>query len=312
MSTELTQENRHIAINTPLGKDKLLLKSISMTDEIGRPFVCQCELRTTEHLITAKSIIGQPAAIRINLGDGKFRYIHGVISRFASEGTPRQGRLNKFVATVVPALWFLSRTSDCRAFVDHSVPEVMKKIFEQHGKIKVEMRTKATYKKRDLIVQYRETALNFISRLIEEEGIYYYVEHAEDSHTVVFCDDHASLPEKTPAGDVEFREQEDGSGGEHLWELTRVHTLMPGKFMLRDYDFQNPGKLLDSDSVTAAQKHNFKEFEAYDFPGFYGEKADGDRYVKVRREEADAQHDLLVGDGDVRSCLLYTSDAADE
>jgi type VI secretion system secreted protein VgrG len=300
MANDFTQEQRIIAVNTPLGIDVLLLKSFTITQELGRPFVCECELRSTDHAIDFAKIIGEPAAIRLNLNPTGTRFINGVVSRFSSVGPPRSGRINSYSMTVVPALWYLTRTADCRIFQNKSIPDIIKAVLGDCEAIKFEDKLKATYSPREYVVQYRETAFNFISRLMEEEGIYYYFAHTKDSHTMILCDDPST--HTVPAGltDVEFREQTDSKGGEHLWELTRSHTLMPGKFLLRDYDFKSPGKLLDSDRATDAQKHKQTKFEVFDYPGFYEDKGEGDRYVRVRTEESDAQFETINFEGDVR------------
>lgn len=300
MAKDFTQEKRLIAVNTPLGEDVLLLKSFTMSDELGRPFVCQCDVRSTEHAVNFKNIVGQPAAIRLTLESGKSRFINGIVSRFATMGTPASGRVNKYSMTVVPALWFLTRTADCRIFQNETIPDIIKKVLGECDAVKFEAKINGTYAKREYVVQYRETAFNFISRLMEEEGIYYFFKHTKDSHTMVLCDEPTAHVANEDADTVEFREQQDASGGTHIWELTRTHTLMPGKFILRDYDFKTPTKLLDSDKASAVQEHTFKNFEVYDYPGCFDSKADGDRYAQVRAEESDSQFEAFGCEGDVR------------
>jgi type VI secretion system secreted protein VgrG len=288
-----TQENRIIGIATPLGKDALLLKSFLMREELGRPFVCECELRSELSDIKYDDIVGHPVAIRINLPDGGERYINGVVSRFGHEGVVAAGLINSYSMTIVPAVWFLSRTATCRIFQQKSVPDIIKQVLSEYGEVDVTMELKATYAPCEYVVQYRETALDFISRLMEEEGMYYYFKHDRDKHTMVVVDDMTAHKPVT-GGDstISFREHQDFDGdSSFVMGVDRARTVMPGVVSLRAFDFQNPGRLLDSQRKTATQKHPLKSFEQYDYPGRYDAKSAGDRYAQVRLEQYDCQHE---------------------
>ncbi len=297
-----TQANRLIAIDTDLGEDVLLLRGFKMRDELGRPFTCELDLRSTTHDIKFEDIIGKNVTVRVQQSDGKTRYINGYIARFSQEGLASKDRINTYKATMVPWLWFLTRTADCRIFQKMKIPDVIKKIFEIHNFSDVDMQVKpADYEEREFVVQYRETAFNFISRLMEEEGIFYFWKHENGKHTMVIADKPAAHVAAPGYETVEYHQQEHKPGAaEHVWKWSREQSIQPGVFALRDFDFKAPTKLLDSNKKTIQQKHEQNAFEVFDFPGAYETKAHGDRYATVRIEELDAQHEICCAEGDVR------------
>src|SRR5438128_763719 len=123
----LTQEKRRIGIESPLGKDVLLLKAFSGVEELSRLFHYDLDLLSERDNITAKDIVGKAVSFWIDFPDGKHRYFHGFVNRFSFVG--RGDRVHQYKATVVPWLWFLTCTTDCRIFQKKSVPDVIKQIF---------------------------------------------------------------------------------------------------------------------------------------------------------------------------------------
>src|SRR5438552_1529656 len=189
-----TQKNRSLAIATPLGDEKLLLQSISMTEQLGRPFVMKAELLSEEPAVDFLELLGKEVTIRWRMpaegGEEKKRFFSGLISSFVQR--PRAEGFYRYEATIVPWLWFLTRTADCRIFHaamadppgEMTVPGILKKVFKDHGFDDVTFALTATYRKMDHCVQYRETDFNFVSRLMEQEGIYYFFEQVDDGGAI--------------------------------------------------------------------------------------------------------------------------------
>ncbi len=127
----LKQKNRLISIDTPLGKDALVLTAFNATEEMSRLFRYELELISDDNAIAAKDIVGKSVTVGIKLADGSDRYFNGFVSRFVvgDEGHERRN----YRAEVVPWLWFLTRTADCRIFQDQTVPEIIEKIFDDLG-----------------------------------------------------------------------------------------------------------------------------------------------------------------------------------
>jgi type VI secretion system secreted protein VgrG len=201
-----TQENRLLAVNTPLGEDVLLLTRFQGSDALSHLFRFELQLLSEYHNISFEKIIGENVTVSIFLADGSRRYFNGLIARFSHEhGMDHQAsslHFSRYHATMVPWFWLLTRTSDSRIFQNLSVPDIVKKIFADHGFADYSMRLSGNYEARNYTVQYRETDFNFVSRLLEEEGIYFFFEHEEKKHTLVLADspvEHKPCPRQETA-----------------------------------------------------------------------------------------------------------------
>src|SRR3989442_5344568 len=180
-----TQTNRRIAISTPLGKDTLLLRGLSGTEAISQLFHFDLDLLSENDSIKFQDLVGKNVTLRIFDAEGAERHWNGYISRFSQGSQDR--RLTAYRAQMVPWLWFLTRTADCRIFQNKTVPDIIQKTFEDLKFQDFELRLYGSFTPRDYCVQYRETDFNFVSRLMEEEGIYYYFEHTQDKHILVLA-----------------------------------------------------------------------------------------------------------------------------
>jgi len=158
-----TQENRLIAVNTPLGEDVLLLTGFTGFEAISRLFHFQLEMISEQESLSADDIVGKNSTIRVRLADGSDRYFNGYVSRFSQGG--RDQNFTYYQAEIVPWIWFLTRTSDCRIFQEKNVPDIIEKIFKEYQFQDYSLKLYGHYVKRDYCVQYRETDFNFISRL---------------------------------------------------------------------------------------------------------------------------------------------------
>src|SRR4029077_2170443 len=189
-----TQDNRSIAIATPLGKDKLLLKSLTITEQLGRPFNIKAELLSEEPALNFLDIVGKGVSIAMRMpetaGGEKERHFSGYVSSFIQ--TPRAEGFYHYEATIVPWLWLLTRTADCRIFhaamsdppEEMTVPGILKKVFKDHGFDDVTPALTGNYRTLDHCVQYRETDFNFVSRLMEQEGIYYFFDQVSEGGVI--------------------------------------------------------------------------------------------------------------------------------
>ena len=179
-----SQENRLIKLDTPLGTDELILQGFTGREGISQLFKFNLDLISDNNAVNFKDIIGQNVTIRVLLTDGSSeRYFNGVVSRFAQSGATTH--LTNYQMEVVPWLWFLTRYSDCRIFQKMTVPDILKKVFDGRGYSDYKVQLTNTYEAVEYCVQYRETDFNFVSRLMEHNGIFYYFEHEDGQHTLV-------------------------------------------------------------------------------------------------------------------------------
>jgi type VI secretion system secreted protein VgrG len=284
-----SQAGRMLAVSTPLGTDVLLLQKLSGDETISKLFRFELELLADSSTsIAFDQILGQGITAAVTMPDGSPRFFNGIVSRFSQghrvPSAQGRGTLTRFRAVMVPTVWVLTRRLQSRIFQQVSIPDILKKVLAGFS---VSYRLTGTYQPRDFCVQYRESDFNFASRLMEEEGIYYYFTHADGSHEMVVSDNpqgHADVPGPTTAI---FEELEGGTRAEdrvHGWEKSQE--LGSGKYRLWDSCFELPGKNLEAvqpvlDSVPVGTvSHKLKvagndALEIYDYPGGYAQRFDG-------------------------------------
>ena len=298
-----TQEKKLMGIKSPLGEDVLLLQGMTGQEGISRPFSYRLNLLSENHTIAYKDIVGQRVSIWLVPPNGGKRFFNGFVNRFAHAG--REERFSHYTAQVVPWLWFLTRTADCQIFQQKTILDIIKKVFQDHGFQDFQDRTQEAYPQREYVVQYRETAFNFVSRLMEEYGIFYFFEHDESSHKLIFADKpqvHKNCP-------VQHKVRFNYSRGAVLKDEDVVATwdaeqeLRPGKYALTDYNFQTPNTSLMANVQTVAQIGGNTKYEIYDYPGIHTKKSEGDTTTKVRMEEEEAVHHVVSGSGNCRSFI---------
>ncbi len=187
MSDGLTQANLPFTVSTPLGQDTLLLCRLSGAEGLSQVFCFTLEMLSADAALDPTAMLGQSVTITLGLGDGSTRYLHGVVGRFVQAGS--EASLTTYYAEVYPWLWLLSMTSDCRIFQNQTVPQILETVFTDLGFTAYRIALTSTYTVREYCVQYNESAFAFVSRLMEDEGIFYFFEHTADGHTLVLADD---------------------------------------------------------------------------------------------------------------------------
>jgi type VI secretion system secreted protein VgrG len=296
-----TQDKRIISIQTPLGADVLLLHGFSGSEGVSQLFQFSAEFLSENHSIAFKDIIGKQVTLSIQLAGEKKRCWNGFVSRFACSG--RDDRFSNYHAEIVPWTWFLTRTADCQIFQQKTIPEIIKKVFQDHAFQDFQDRTQSSYPQREYVVQYRETAFNFVSRLMEECGIFYFFEHTENSHKLIFADKpqvHKNCPVQHK---VRFNYNPGTShfGEDVVQTWGAEQELRPGKYALNDYNFQTPSTSLLAKVQTVAEIGGNTKYEIYDYPGIHTKKDEGDTVTKIRMEEEESVHYLISGSSNCRS-----------
>jgi len=299
-NVDWTQDNRLIAIQTPLGKDRLLLTSLVGEEAISRLFAYEIEMLSLDQAISAERLIGRSATMTIALEEGKTRPINGLVSHLRVG--PLVGRdLRLYSASVVPWLWYLRHTTDCRIFQNLNVPDIIQDVFQTYGFTDFEMAVaRDEYPKLEFCAQYRETAFDFVSRLMEEVGIFYFFRHEDDRHVLVIADKNIGfrpLPDQqliyAPPGDPR-------SGNITQWEHN--YDFRPGRWSQKDFDFQRPASDLTTMEKTVLKLCNAQTFERFDYPGRYTEKDLGSKWTRRLMEAEEAAYHSVQGSGNYR-CL---------
>jgi len=291
-------DTRKITVKTPL-EDKLLLRSAVVTEHLGEPFEIDVDLLSSDENIDLDDLLGKELTLSVALDDGSSRYFHSLIANFEQHG--RFGRYASYRAQCVPWLWFLGQRADCRIFQEKTVPDIVKKVFRDNGCTDFQDSLTRNYRVREYCAQYRETDLNFVQRLMQDEGIYYYFKHTDSSHTLVLAD---SLSAHEPFKNYERIEYFPPTENEvrpsdhiHDWFLSR--NLQSGRYTLRDFNFTKPRLLLESKS-SRQRSHGHSGLEVYDYPGGYTSPSEGDHYVRTRLEERQTRFERVSGIGNAR------------
>lgn len=277
---------------SPLGKDKLLPRRMQVYEHLSQPFIFELELLSEDANIKLKDLLGKNISISVQGKDKQKRYLDGIVSTFSHTGQIESHgvRYSTYRATLRPWLWLLTRTSNCRIFQEKKVKEIIQEVLKDHKFAEVDYnKLKGTYEKRDYCVQYRETDFDFLSRLMEEEGIYYYCKHESNKHTLVLCD---SISAHDPGtGYATLRYLAEGGkavhGQEDVFHWSFTQQVQSGGYTLNAFDFEKPAAKLLALTKNSLE-HEHAKLEVYDYPGRYIEKKVGERFTKQRLEALQA------------------------
>jgi type VI secretion system secreted protein VgrG len=295
----ITQAERTLSLTTPLGTDVLLLTAFSGTESLSRLFNYQLDLASANDAIAAKDIVGKPVTWSVSRFDQNPRYFSGIVSRFVA-GAVNRRKLRTYRAEVVPWPWLLTRTTDCRIFQNLNTPDIVTTIFKDFGFNDFALELKGSFPKREYCVQYRETAFNFISRLMEHEGIFYFFRHAEGKHTMVLANavsSYADVPESPVEYSPGSLAPNHVTGWEHHYEFRS------GKSSRTDYNFETPSTSLLTTTGTVIDLPDAPKYEIFDYPGEYYIKGEGDPVTKVRMEEEEAGYNTVNASS---QCITFT------
>ena len=324
-----TQEGRLLSLTTPLPYDHLLIKRIRAFEGLSQLFRFELEMLHDDReepgdeptLIDPKKLLGQKMTVAVQQADGAERFFNGICVQF-TQGN-RNESFSKYRAELVPQLWLLTQNSQSRIFQHVSVPEILKKVLEG---LEVTYEIQGNFEPRNYCVQYRESDFNFASRLMEEEGIYYYFEHTAETHKMIVANTPGSHRECPTKSQIPFRadisvDQEEWSGSIRSWQV--ANNLRAGKFTLRDHTFELPDKNLEKEKLSCFNIGGNQQLEIYDYPGGYAKRfdginagggerpgdlqkvsQDGERTVGIRQQEIDVAY---VGSPGTSDCCAITA-----
>jgi len=288
------QSNRSLEIQTPLGENVLGLRSILVREHLGRPFVIEAQMSSDDPDIKFDAIVGQPVVIRLDLGDGERRFYHAFVSRFVLTGSSDQ--FAHYRAELVPWLWVMTRSADCRIFQEMTVPEIVQSVFRDRGAKDFESRVIETYPTLTNCVQYRETDFNFVSRLLEQEGISYFFKHDEEKASLILVD---TMEAYEPVEGHETFRFTPVSGAERQMETvvqwSVEQEVQPTQYSISDFNYLKPkAEMLKLSQVD--KLHAINDRQVFDYPGEYVEPAVGERLARTRLEEIQTSAEVIRGE----------------
>lgn len=288
-----TQTGRLISLTTPLGDDKLLLTGFTGHEAISRLFSFHASMLSEDTAIDFTQIIGASVTINVTLPDDSPRCFNGIVSQFTCTG--KDGDMTRYELQMVPKLWTLTRYADCRIFHNKSVSEIVQSILDDRG-IDFQPSLTGTYKPMEYCVQYRETDFNFISRLMEQYGIFYFFKHHDGQHTMILGDSSSAYQPCPGQSNVGFNLATGGlDAGDVVNAWSIGQELRSGKHSLTDYNFTTSTISLFAFESTIYSVGGNDSMEIFDYPGLHGTASDGTALAKVRMEEEEAIHKVAHG-----------------
>lgn len=306
-----------------MGKDFLLINRLRAVEEISSLHAFEVELLHEEKeagfeptVIDPDSLLGQAAVIEIYQRDGNTRILNGMVNHF-SHGH-RDTRFSYYKATIVPGVWLLTQRSQSRIFQHKSVPDILREVLQGFD---VSYELQGSFKPRNYCVQYGETDFDFVSRLMEEEGIYYLFEHTREKNRMIIANTPQSHPDCPSKSDIPFslkvneaEEVDDFISSIRKWQ--NDYRLQSGKVAFRDYNFQVPSYKLDADQSSRFKVSNNDKLEVYDFPGGYAKQFDDidrsgaersdvhnvfedkQKKAEIAMQSLDSQYRIITGNSD--------------
>ena len=292
--TPWDQSHRSMQIDSPLGANQVAVLSMVANEPVSAPFSVDLSVLTLASDDAVRKLLGQSVTIWFdNRNATDRRPLNGKVRRVAG---PTSGALGSrgWQIRVVPSLSFMDLSVDIRIFQSMSVPDIVKKVLNDHGVGDWEFRSLVgSYPKLDYCVQYRESALAFVSRLMEHVGLFYWHEHRDGGHTLVVADFNkvATPALGAPAKATSASQKGDVEG------VTEEYAFRSGKWTATDFDFEAPSKNLQTQEPTLITEPAMAQYEIYDYPGLYTNVSDGKSLTRARIEHEEAAFATLTGTG---------------
>jgi len=292
----LTQDQRLLDVSTPLGANTLVIQNLSGSECMSGLFRLNLDLLAEQNThVDQKALLGKAILVTMRNDDAQ-RYFHGIVSQIA--GGYQDGHFRHYHLQVVPWLWLLTLKTTSRIFQDKTVVQIIEAVFNElkqsFPEVNYRDATRGDHIPLDYCVQYRETDFNFVSRIMEHEGIFYFFEHTADKHTLVFADAATAIANCPGLSRVMYRE---GGVGEREGIVTHWQedwAEVPGKYSLRDHHFQLPSKSLEASDQTQDMDGGL---EFYDYPGEFTARfnkpdqrlgqveKEGEKHIRIRMEQ---------------------------
>jgi type VI secretion system secreted protein VgrG len=296
-SANFSQTEHYLSITTPLGADKIFLMKIAGREAISELFHYQLTLMSSDMAVDFSQLVGKSATIKILQTDGTSRCINGIITRFSLLEIDEIDEIAYYEAELDPWLWLLTLHADCRIFQTKTVPDIVTGLLQELGYSDVKNSLTATYTARDYCVQYRETTYNFIARLLEEEGIFYYFQHVDGKHTMVLADSSSAHVNCPVVSTVKFktgktRDLDDNVVTSCTWD----QRVTSNAFGIDAFNFLTPST--DLYVKMAGSKSNLA---INDYPSRHADTSAGETIAKVGLAAREFPASMLRGEGRCRT-----------
>lgn len=286
----ISRAKAFLAMQSPLGPEALIPSALTVEEAISEPFLATVDVLSSEADIDPDKLLYHAVCITLRRPEREPRHVHGFVRRFVITGSlPRS--LFGYRLEVVPKLWFLSQTGDCRVFENKSTKDIVQTLCSE-GSVDVEFRVSGP-SARPFTVQYNETDLAFATRLIEEEGWFYLFKHTEAAHKLIIADSESAFT-NVPRGDVTRR---PGEGPDVLATWQPGRATAHGKIALADYDPKQPATVLSGETNTQLSTSGAPKRDLFQWPARTLQNESVRQRTRQRIEAAEAEALLAEGSG---------------
>lgn len=303
MTSRFTQDTQYLSISTPLGPDALALRTIVGEERLSSLFTYRVTMIASDEDIAFDTLVGKPVTITITLGDRETtRHINAIVGRIELTHVDDRSLVAHYEAELHPWLWMLTHSGDCRIFQEKTVPEIVEAVCKGAGFTAIKTSLTGSYSPREYCVQYRETDYNFVARLLEEEGIFYYFAHEDGKHTLVLGDSASAFPKNGILDAFEYRAGDTHEDDDNvLTSLSVERRVTPKSFGIDGYNFETPSTDLyaTADGASGSGAIN-------DYMGRHTTSADGEALAKLRQQALAFPGRRVRGGGVCRSLQAGT------
>jgi len=318
----LKQADRLMQFSSPLGKDVLLIESIAGSEGVSQLFEYRVELLApVETAIDPKALIGSKVSVAIALNDAQgSRWISGIVASF--DQCAGDTEFNVYRTLIVPSMWQLNLSSNCRVFQNKTVVDIAKAVIGEYG-LSISDQTSGSYKQLEYCTQYSETDFHFVSRILEESGIFYWFEHTDQDNKIVLGDSRNAYQDCPLSATVPYALNKKGTEGAYgavVAEFTSTATMVSGKHSTADYNYRNFARA-DAPDKNSASPYGKNAFEQYVYPaGVEGYANDTTQtitdlqklFIETRASANDSMAEVIRGRSNARSfCAGYTFSLTD-
>ena len=299
----LLDTTRLLRLVTPLGDGQLLVQRVVAREQLSQPFTFTVDCLSQNHSVDLSALLAQPVTLSLLQADGAYRDLHAIVSEARRLGS--DGGLSDYQLVLSPWLTLLKHVSDSRIFQELTAVEIITRVLEGHtvseGGFRFDLRHQERYPKRSYCVQYNESDYHFISRLLEEEGLWWYVAQETDKHSIVFTDDNETCPSVTP-GSIRFHRQSATESADSLTHWQHQRQIEPTRASLGSFDYKSPGTPLRVQLNAHHHSAYLPTLEQYHYPGEYafGRYDRGYQLGEIRIERHESQANRFTGSGGAR------------
>ena len=288
--------NRTIVAQTPLGQN-LLFKKLEGTEAVSELFKFDITFVSKDPNLQGRDIVGQPISLAIDTEAGSTRYLNGLVTDFGYIGEDEDEEdYHAYTCTARPFMWYLTQNIDSRVFVDKSVLDIANEVLAPFG-FPYQVKCQKGYRTRGFCVQYQESSFHFLSRLFEQEGIYYYFIHSNGSHELVLADD-VGILEAIPSSNIPYHSRQTAPGAPstaYIDTWAERDSLKSSQFVTQEYNYKNAKVPMQSSDAV----HDFSSvpMEHYDFYTGFSDVSEAQNYSQVRSEDLKSQTKVITGSG---------------